>query len=211
MAKVALIGIDFQNDLCKGGAIEVKGALDTIRYFNKIRKILKPDLIVLTQDYHPSDHLNFISNNPGTKQYDTYKGRTMWPAHCIQRTPGTDFHPKLERDGSETIIQKGMNKMVDSYSGFGSEGVVYGTASGEVERTSLKDELDKHGIQKVVIVGLAYDDGVEYTAKDAAFLGYDTVVIMEGCRSRNSPYGGLLASEAMGMAGVRLVHTYKQV
>ncbi len=211
MSKVALIGTDLQWDFCKGGAVEVTKTNDVIHYFNTIRKKLQPDIVVLIQDIHPRDHLSFVCNNPGTTLYDEYNGRTMLPAHCVEGTRGADFHPKLERDGTEIIIQKGKNKNLDSYSGFGSEGAVWGTASGEVELTSLKDELEKHGIQKVVIAGLAYDECVEYTAIDAAFLGYDTSVVIKGCRSRYSPYGGLLASESMGKAGVRLVHTYKDL
>ena len=31
----------------------------------------------------------------------------MWPDHCVQGTPGAEFHPALNRDKATHIIQKG--------------------------------------------------------------------------------------------------------
>jgi nicotinamidase-related amidase len=61
------------------------------------------------------------------------KGRyihTIWPAHCIIGTPGTLLHPALveavhgwevERHRAATWIFKGMDSMVEHYSGFAAE------------------------------------------------------------------------------------------
>lgn len=171
-----LIGVDLQNDFCAGGALAVNDGDATVSYFNELRKTLKPDLVVLTQDFHPSDHISFARNNPGAQLFSVHNGQMMWPAHCEQGTRGADFHPALERDGTELIIQKGLNRAVDSYSGFGAE-------DKNKERTSLEAELRARGITKVYVVGLAYDYCVAATAKDAAVLSFETIVLKDGCRA----------------------------
>ena len=44
--------------------------------------------------------------------------QVMWPRHCVQYSPGSDFHPQLDIEGSDVIVSKGMRREVDSYSGF---------------------------------------------------------------------------------------------
>lgn len=171
-----LIGVDLQNDFCAGGALAVNDGDATVPYFNELRKTLKPDLVVLTQDFHPSDHISFARNNPGGQLFSVHNGQMMWPVHCEQGTRGAEFHPALERDGTELIIQKGLNRAVDSYSGFGAE-------DKNKERTALEAELRARGITKVYVVGLAYDYCVAATAKDAAVLGFETIVLKDGCRA----------------------------
>ncbi len=58
MNKSALIIVDMQNDFCENGSLEVKNANQIIDGINNLRKI-KFGLIILTQDYHPSDHISF--------------------------------------------------------------------------------------------------------------------------------------------------------
>lgn len=195
-----LIGVDLQNDFCAGGALAVNDGDATVPYFNELRKTLKPDLVVLTQDFHPSDHISFVRNNPGAQLFTVHNGQMMWPAHCEQGTHGADFHPALERDGTELIIQKGLNRTVDSYSGFGSEGA----PEDKKERTALEAELRARGITKVYIVGLAYDYCVAATAKDAAALGFETIVLKDGCRAV-AEESAVKETAAMLAAGVTIL------
>ena len=55
--------------------------------------------IVLTQDWHPTNHTSFAASHAGKKPYESielaYGAQTLWPAHCVQGTPGADFHPGL--------------------------------------------------------------------------------------------------------------------
>lgn len=44
--------------------------------------------------------------------------QVMWPDHCVQWTEGARFHPDLRVSGDWTVIQKGTNTVVDSYSAF---------------------------------------------------------------------------------------------
>ena len=97
----------------------------------------------------------------------------MWPDHCIQGSHGAKFHKDLEIDGTEVCISKGIKQDVDSHSGFGSYH----------ENTGLYDLLIKNSIEKVYIVGLAFDLGAGYTAEDAAFEGFETYVIKDVTKS----------------------------
>ena len=55
----------------------------------------------------------------------------MWPVHCVQGTKGAEFHEKCPVQDGEVIVDKGTDKTVDSYSGFGTP----------PEKTILLDEL----------------------------------------------------------------------
>lgn len=61
--KKALIVVDVQNDFCEGGTLAVPGANSIIPYINLLMEENEYDQIVLTQDFHPSDHKSFASNN----------------------------------------------------------------------------------------------------------------------------------------------------
>lgn len=62
-------------------------------------------MVVLTPRSWP-DHVSFASNNPGATPFETRNlegigEQIMWPDHCVQGTPGCEFHPLLERCVSE--------------------------------------------------------------------------------------------------------------
>lgn len=210
----ALIIVDVQNDFCEGGALAVTGASEIIPVINRMRETLKPSRVVLTQDWHPANHTSFVGNNPGETLFQPRAApdadgshQMMWPAHCVQDTPGADFHPGLVRRLDDIIIQKGRRKDTDSYSAFGSAPFPYepsgdsariaGTVKAALPMTSadLKDGkwraehtdleiiLQACGIDSVVIVGLAFDYCVVATAKDAVKAGFHTTVVMEGTRA----------------------------
>ena len=54
-----------------------------------------------TQDWHPADHRSFAANHPGRNPGDVipWAGleQILWPVHCVQDTPGADFHPAFDR------------------------------------------------------------------------------------------------------------------
>jgi nicotinamidase-related amidase len=100
----------------------------------------------------------------------------MWPPHCVQGTPGAEFHPDLERSAADIVIHKGTNSRVDSYSGFGD-------AQGhKFEKTELQKVLQERDISDLFIVGLALDFCVAYTCKDAAICGFNVFCVKEACR-----------------------------
>jgi len=183
--KTAFIQVDPQVDFGNvGGALYVPGGEEIIDELNTLRIALDKarvlQCVVLTQDSHPIDHISFHVNNPGSvlfKEYTLSSGikQMMWPVHCQIGTLGHEFLPGLLQDVTDIVVQKGTNKNVDSYSGFGSEDFVS-------EITSLDRNLRSLDIKYVVIGGLAFDYCVSATAKDAARLGYFTIVVSSATR-----------------------------
>lgn len=56
--------------------------------------------------------------------------------------------------------------------------------------TSLKAELDKMGIEKLIIVGMMTHMCIDTTTRAAKDLGYECVVVANCCATRNLEYGG---------------------
>jgi nicotinamidase/pyrazinamidase len=99
------------------------------------------------------------------------------------------------------VVRKGTGGE-DGYSGF----TVRDPVSGEEDETVLGRLLRQHGIERVVITGLATDYCVKDTAIDAAGRGFETLVLEEGTRAVNlDPGDGRRALEAMRRAGALVV------
>ena len=83
-------------------------------------------LVVATQDWHPAEHGSFAVNNPGRAigELATLAGlpQVMWPAHCVQTTPGAEFSADLHTHEFDAIVPKGTDPAIDSYSGFFDNG-----------------------------------------------------------------------------------------
>ena len=124
----------------------------------------------------------------------------MWPRHCVMDTLGAEFCPSLAREDRDVVVRKGTNATVDSYSGFGDE------FSGRVECTALNGCLKERGITAVVLVGLAFDMCVAFTAQDAVRLGYDTYLVRAGCRGITEA-GVAEKCKALVGLGVHIVDT----
>jgi nicotinamidase/pyrazinamidase len=193
----ALIVIDVQNDFCPGGALAVDRGDTIVQGINAVM----PDFgaVILTQDWHPSGHSSFASSHAGKAPMSIiempYGPQVLWPDHCIQGTEGAAFHSALRTDGN-LIIRKGFNPAIDSYSAF--------FENDHKTPTGLEGYLRTRGIDELVLVGLALDFCVNFTAVDAAKLGFDVTVRQELCRAIN--FEGSLASARKGMrdAGVIL-------
>ena len=178
-----LILVDLQNDFFERGALAVPKANEIIEPVNKILDSFR--LVIATQDWHPSDHRSFASNNPGVSvgELIEIEGLTqiMWPNHCVQGSFGAMFHSNLNTQKIIKVFQKGCNINVDSYSGF------YDNAKrGD---TGLKSYLDKMNVNRLFIVGLATDYCVKFTALDAVECGFETFLIQDCCRAVNLDAG----------------------
>ena len=194
--KKALVIVDVQRDFCEHGSLAVPHASEIIPLINTLKSSPSYSLVVLTRDWHPATHCSFAVNNPGTQPFETIKNRrgedqVMWPTHCVQGTEGAQFHPDLQVIASDVIVNKGLQ--VESYSGFGSS----------LEVTGLEEILRQHQIAEVHCCGLAFDYCVGSTAKDAARLGFKTVVIKEATRSIASETEKQM-EEALAKADVKI-------
>jgi nicotinamidase/pyrazinamidase len=194
----ALLIIDVQNDFCPGGALAVAGGNDIVAGINSLMNDF--DAVILTQDWHPAGHSSFASSHPGADPFSEvqmpYGPQTLWPDHCIQGSPGAAFHPDLNTTRADLIIRKGYNRSIDSYSGF--------FENDHTTPTGLAGYLSTRGITDITLVGLALDYCVNFSAVDAARLGFGVTVRQDLCRAIDM--GGSLAAarDAMVEAGVRL-------
>ena len=57
----AFIAIDVQNDFCPGGALAVADGGAVVGVVNALMR--RFDHVMLTQDWHPPDHLSFASQH----------------------------------------------------------------------------------------------------------------------------------------------------
>ena len=129
----ALVIIDVQNDFLKNGSLEVPNGNDVVEPINNIINNYK--LVVATKDWHPLDHVSFVSNHPGKKIGDVVKinniEQILWPEHCVQESRGSDFPKTLNCKAINKIIYKGTNSQIDSYSGFHDNGKIRSTGLAE--------------------------------------------------------------------------------
>lgn len=177
--KKALLIVDIQNDFMPGGALGVSDGHLIIPLINQLQE--KFDMIIATKDWHPKNHLSFASQHVGKKAYDSIIldgiEQTLWPDHCVQNSYGADFHSDLSIKKISKIIYKGMNRNVDSYSGFWD--------NNKKDKTELGEYLRALYIDSLYIVGLAIDYCVKYTALDGIKAGFNIYVIEEACQGVN--------------------------
>ena len=152
--------------------------------------------VALTQDWHPANHILFASQHnvepfsivefehPGKeKNASTGKIKTkrqvVWPDHCIQNTKGAEIEPSilatfhaLPADIPKIIVQKGYLQDREYYLAF--------TDVWRLHKTELEDFLLKNEITHIVVVGLAFEFCVLYTAVDSLLSGFSAAVIKDG-------------------------------
>jgi nicotinamidase/pyrazinamidase len=188
----ALIVIDVQNDFCPGGALAVPEGDTIVTGINALMGDF--DAVILTQDWHPAGHSSFASSHgaePMTLTEMPYGPQVLWPDHCVQGTHGAAFHEDLMTDRADLIIRKGYNPAIDSYSAF--------FENDKTTPTGLEGYLRTRGIDTLTMVGLATDFCVNYSAVDAARLGFTVTVRQNLCRAID--FDGSLAAALEGMAG----------
>jgi len=159
--RTALVVVDVQNDFADpGGSLFVRGAGAVVDAVNAEAQGARRAgaLVVYTQDWHPADTPHFA------------KDGGVWPVHCVAGTWGAAFHPGLVVDGP--VVHKGTGGE-DGYSAFTMRDPV----SGEARSTGMGELLRAHGVERVVVVGLATDYCVVASAHDARAAGFATTVV----------------------------------
>ncbi|MCA4132153.1 isochorismatase family protein [Arthrobacter sp. M4] len=192
----ALIIVDVQNDFCEGGSLAVEGGAAVAgaisEYVDANHRHF--DHIVATQDWHIE---------PGEHFADQPDFIDSWPPHCVAGTRGAELHPELDTEYIQAFFRKG--QFAAAYSGF--EGVLTpedevpagGAAMGRSaappgagpaedagtdeesakDAIGLDDWLQSHGVEDVVVVGIATDYCVKATALDAVQAGYSVTVLRD--------------------------------
>ena len=200
----ALIIVDIQNDFIPGGSLAVAGGDEIIEGINELQELFnsKSARIVLTQDWHPSDHNSFASVHEGKQPFDFHEedgiGPVLWPDHCVQGSKGADFHPKLNLNRAKVIIRKGYNTKIDSYSGF--------MENDKQTFTGLAGYLKECKVKRIFVCGLALDYCVYFTAIDGKKLNFEVYVIPDLARGIDDPENNIKNTlEDMKKNGIKFI------
>jgi nicotinamidase/pyrazinamidase len=189
-SSTALVVVDVQNDFADpAGNLYVDGGETVVPAVNRLLAEARDAgaFVVYTQDWHPASTPHFAKDG-GT-----------WPVHCVHDTWGAELHPDLVVDGP--VVRKG-TAGEDGYSGFYARDL----DAGEDRPTQLQALLDRRGVSRVVVVGLAQDVCVKATALDAQRLGYTATVVLEATRPVNlHPGDDAAATAEMTDAGIVVV------
>lgn len=171
-----LIVVDVQNGFTPGGNLAVADADRIIPTINQLAGCFEN--VVLTQDWHPANHISFAANHLDKQPFETieldYGQQVLWPKHCVQGTQDAEFHPDLNIPTAQLIIRKGFHSHIDSYSAF--------IEADHSTTTGLTGYLKERGIDTVYVVGIATDFCVAWTALDAVKQGFKTLVVEDACK-----------------------------
>ena len=195
----ALIVVDVQNGFTPGGNLAVANADQIIPNINQLAQCF--DNIVITQDWHPENHISFAENHAGKQPFETikldYGTQVLWPTHCVQGTQDAELHPDLNLPIAQLIIRKGFHAHIDSYSAF--------MEADQKTTTGLAGYLKERGIDTVFIVGIATDFCVAWTAIDACKLGFKAYVVSDATKGIDLDGSLQHAWQDMLAAGVKRI------
>ena len=186
----ALIVVDVQNDFADpNGNLYVQAGEEVVPTINtEIAAARSAGAhVIYTADWHPDSTPHFA------------KDGGIWPVHCVADTWGAAFHPNLIVDGP--VVRKGTGGE-DGYSGFS----VRDPQSGRVTATGLAGQLERWGVNTIVVCGLATDYCVKATALDGVDEGYRVVLLANAIRAVNlEPQDGEDALAEISDAGCQIL------
>lgn len=174
----ALVIVDVQKDFCPGGALAVPHGEEVVSVLNEWIALARSAgiPIYVSRDWHPAGHGSFKDQGG------------PWPPHCVQNTPGAEFHPDLRLPGDAVIVTKGTDSRKDAYSAF--------------DRTNLADLLYRGHVRRLWVGGLALDYCVRATVLDALTGGFEVHLLQEATRAVDvQPGDGRRALEELRAAG----------
>jgi nicotinamidase/pyrazinamidase len=180
----AFLVTDIQNDFLPGGALPVSGGDEVIPILNEYVRLFRAAkaFVFASRDWHPKNHMSFKAQGG------------PWPPHCVQKTKGARFSSSLKLPKGTAVISKATDPKHESYSVF--------------DKTEFDAELQKRGVKRLFVGGLATDYCIVNTVLDARKLGYPTVVLMDAVRGINvKPHDVEKAIEMMAKAGAQQATT----
>lgn len=196
-----LVIVDAQNDFMPGGALAVAKGDEIVPIVNNIQS--RFDLVVCTQDWHPAGHKSFATQHPGRKPFDKVElnglQQTLWPDHCVQGTPGAEFHKDLDLRRTEAVFRKGTDPDIDSLSGFYD--------NGHLRKTGMAGYLRDRGAHDLYFCGLASDICVYFTLMDALKEGFRAALIEDASRFLDAK-GYDAAKAKMVEAGAKILNSF---
>jgi nicotinamidase/pyrazinamidase len=194
-----LIVVDVQYDFLPGGSLAVAGGDEIIPLINRLGRAFTN--VVMTQDWHPADHISFASNHPGARPFEMvelpYGPQVLWPDHCVWQTRGAELSTALDLPHAQLTIRKGYNRRVDSYSGF--------QEADRRTKTGLEGYLRERRLRRLFVTGLATDFCVAWTALDGRAAGFTSFVIEDATRAIDADGSLTRAWDDMAAAGVERI------
>lgn len=175
-----LLIVDVQKDFCPGGALAIDRGDSIISMLNEWMRtaVARGIPVYASRDWHPRDHVSFQSEGG------------PYPAHCIQDTPGAEFHQSLQLEDAVIKVTKGTRFDQDQNSVF--------------DQTGFNQRLLRDKVDRIWIGGLAQDICVLQTVLEARTFRLKVKVLQEATRPV-SPEGGWRALEKMCLAGAEVV------
>jgi len=175
-----LILIDVQQDFCPGGALPIKEGHQTVPVLNRwVQAFCDRNLpVYASRDSHPDRHLSFEEQGG------------PWPPHCIQDSPGAEFHPDLTLPDNAVKISKGVRFDHDQNSIF--------------DDTGLASQLERDGVKRLWVGGLAQDVCVLTSVLDARKVGIEVCLLRDATRPVTAE-GGEEAIQKIEAAQTRIV------
>ena len=155
----ALYIVDVQYDFLENGKLGITNSNEIIEPILELIELYNEeyDCIVLSEDWHPYNHVSF----------------SEWPEHCIQYTRGACIHESIleKLRGKLHVLYhiKGDDRLLEEYSAI----------------NNYKNDLEY--FSEIDVVGLATDYCVKKTVLDLLELGKKVSVILDACRGVNVP------------------------
>lgn len=175
----ALLLVDIQNDFCLGGAMEVPNSNQIFGTVNAWIERTESEgwLVIASRDWHTVDHISF-----------TERGGP-WPEHCVQDTPGAEFHAEMQLPRHAVRVSKGTAFDRDAYSAF--------------DGTDLANFLRRQHVRQLYVAGLALDVCVRATVLAALDHGFAVDLLSDGTRGVEADRSPEVLAE-LEQAGARL-------
>lgn len=161
----ALLVVDVQPDFCPGGQLAVPAGDDVIPVLNRWLETARGRGIPVyaSRDWHPPGHVSFEAEGG------------PWPPHCVQDTPGAQYHPDLKLPDDVYKVSKGVRLDEDQYSA--------------LDRTGAGEHMRRRGIQRLWVGGLAQDVCVRASVLDARKEGFEVHLLTDATRPVDAEQG----------------------
>jgi len=184
--RAALMIVDVQLDFCPGGALPVPEGDAVVSVLNRYISLFwkRGSQIFATRDWHPevSSHFREFGGS--------------WPAHCVQGSPGAQFHPQLLLPKGTIVISKGTTRWDEGYSAL----------QGVTENGTPFPMLLRHmATDRLYVGGLATDYCVKESVFDGLREGFAVTLLVDAVRAVElNPGDGETAVKEMLSAGATL-------
>ncbi len=180
MIKV-LTMVDIQYDFLEGGSLAVPDSNRIIPYINDMDKN-QYNIIIMTQDWHPQNHISFAASHEGKQPGDTYENNgqinTLWPVHCVQNTHGAKISKELILPANTITVYKAQDPEEECYSSFCD---IHKSMINKIGKSHEKAVFDFVGLATDFCVYHSVKDIVQYIMNNKLTEMVEINLFQEGC------------------------------